>query len=99
MAKIVSIPSNLLLRDIDQEAAATLNSYQKGLYDAETKDARKDWEERCATYSRLSGSGVLRRDKDWGSLQEATAHHFLVYKQALWAVFMSVRVRRKDQTI
>ena len=91
MTKLVTVPTDLLIRNWDKEAATKLSPFLLEKYFEKTEEARQDWAQHQAIYEHSSGQAVFRRHP-WRQLEATTAAHFLEYQQALWTVLMSLRV-------
>lgn len=92
MAQTRLLPTDLLTRNWDKEAAEKLSPFLLEKYHAKTRKARQDWQQAQAIYQHSSGTTLFRRHP-WRQLEATAASHFLEYQAALWTVYMSLRVR------
>jgi hypothetical protein len=92
VAETKLLPTDILTRNWDKEAASRLPPFHLETYYAKTEKARQDWQQAQAIYQHSSGTTLFRRHP-WRQLEAKTASHFLEYQSALWSVYMSLRLR------
>lgn len=91
-SKLITIPADLLSRDLDSEAERLLSKEELKKFHERTHAARETWIQRQANYQHLSSSALFPRKHPWRDIEAKAAAHLLEYKAHLWAVLMSLRV-------